>query len=77
MIVEIFYIVSVRISGEIILEVRKVRPYAPDRNKGNFVFFVKNIPFKAISVKVTPIVTDSQSIYDVASVDGIKRRLVA
>ena len=75
--VEIFYIVSVRISGEIILEVRKVRLYAPDRNKGNLVFFCRNNLIKAISVKVTSIVTDSQYIDNVASVDGIKRRLVA
>ena len=36
--VEIFYIVSVRISGEIIIEDLKVRRYRPDGNQGHIFF---------------------------------------
>ena len=36
--IEIFYVVSVCMSGEIILEYRKVGRYGPDRNQGNLFF---------------------------------------
>ena len=36
--VEIFYVVSVRMSVEIILEDRKVERYGPDRNQGRLLF---------------------------------------
>ena len=36
--VEIFYVVSVRMSGEIILEDRKVGQDGPDRNQANLFF---------------------------------------
>ena len=75
--VEIFYLVSVRMSVEIFLEDWKVGRYGPDRNQGHFFLFSNNHPIKEISVKVTLILMDSQSIYDVASAAGIKIRLVA
>ena len=66
-------------SGEIILEDRKVGRYGPDRNQGQFFvcLFSRKKPIKEISVNITLIVTDSQFIDDIASGDGIKRRLVA
>ena len=75
--VEIFYVASVFMSGEIILGDRKVGQYGPDRNQGHlfFCFFSRKNPIKAISVKVTLIVTDIQSIYTVASYAGIKIKL--
>ena len=36
--VEIFYVVPVLMSGEIILEYQKVGPYGPDRNQGHLFF---------------------------------------
>ena len=36
--IEIFYVMSVRMSVEIFLEDRKVRQYEPDRNQGRFFF---------------------------------------
>ena len=36
--VEIFYVVSVRMSEEIILEDQKVVQYGPDRNQGHLFF---------------------------------------
>ena len=36
--VEIFYVVSVRMSEEIILEDHKVVQYGPDRNQGHLFF---------------------------------------
>ena len=76
--VEILYVVFIRMSGELILEDRKIRKYGPDRNQCHlfFLFSRKNI-IKVISAKVTLIVTDSQFIDAVVSAAGIKRRLVA
>ena len=78
--VEIFYIVSVRMPGEIFLEDQKVGKYRPDRNQVH-LFFVcliyRRKTTKAISVKVTSIVMDIQFIDDTASDSGIKTRLVA
>ena len=38
--VDIFYVVSVRMPGEIILEDQKVGRYGPDRNNGHLFLFV-------------------------------------
>ena len=45
MTVEIFYVVTLCMSGEIILEDRKVGQYGPDRNQGHlfFVYLVGRI----------------------------------
>ena len=66
-------------SGEIILEYKKVWKYRPDRTQGHlfFVCFSKKNPIKAIRVKVTSIVMDIQFVDNVASATGIKRRLAA
>ena len=65
-------------SGEIILEDRKVGRYGPDRNQGRLFFlFSRKNPINAISVKVNSIVTDSQFMDDVVSPAGIKIRLVS
>ena len=56
--VEIFYVVSVNIPGKILLEDQKVWQYGPDRNQGPFFcLFSRKKTIKAISVKVTTIVT--------------------
>ena len=77
--VEIFYVVSVRMPGEIILQDRKVGRYRPDRNQGNFFvcLFSRNTTIKEISVKEALIVTNSQFTDDVAYDTGIKRWLEA
>ena len=75
--VEIFYVVSVHMSGEIILKDWKVWRYGPDRNQGHFFLFIRKKPIKEISVKVTSIVMDSQSIDDVVFSACIKRWFAA
>ena len=73
--VEILYVVSVRMSGKIILEDQRVGQNGLGGNHGP-LFLCRKRPIKQISVKVTLIVTDSQFIDNIASTDGIKRRLV-
>ena len=76
--IKTFYVFSVCMSGEIILEYHKVGWYGPDRTQGQFfVCFSRKNPIKVVSVKVTSIVVDIQFIDDIASADGIKTRLVA
>ena len=76
---EIFYVMSVHMSGEVILGYCNVGRNWPDRNQGHFFgcFFSRKRPIKAISVKLTSIATDIQSIDNVASSAGIYIRLVA
>ena len=74
---EIFYVVSICISGEIFLEDQKVGQYGPDRNQGQLFLFLRKKIIKAISVKVNSIVTNAQSIDGIASGAGIKILLLA
>ena len=74
---EIFYVVSICISGEIFLEDQKVGKYGPDRNQGQLFLFLRKKIIKAISVKVNSIVTNAQSIDGIASGAGIKILLLA
>ena len=53
-------------SGKKILKDQKFGLYGPDRNQSHLFFLSRNKPIKVI------IVTDSQSIYDVASAAGTK-----
>ena len=76
--VEIFYVVSVRMQGYIILEDQKFRRYRPDRNQVHFLFvFSRKNMVKTISVQVTLIFMDSKSIDNIDSAVEIKIRLVA
>ena len=66
--------------GYIILKDQKVRQYGPERNQGLFLFvclFIKKNMIKAIILKLSLIVADSQSTDDATSTVGVKRRLVA
>ena len=68
---EIFYVVSVYMSGETMLEDQK----SDDTGLIEIrvaCFFCRKKPIKAISNKLTSVVTDSQFKYNVASDAGIK-----
>ena len=65
-------------SGEIILEYWRVGRYGPDGNQDHLFFLLNRKKLiNVIGIKVASIMMDSQFIYDVASDDGVKRRLVA
>ena len=57
---EIFYVVSICISGEIFLEDQKVGKYGPDRNQGQLFLFLRKKIIKAISVKVNSIARSAE-----------------
>ena len=76
--VEILYVMYVCMSGDIILEDQKVGRYGPDINQGHWFFCLsRKTPIKEISVKVTLIAVDIQSIEDVASSAWIQIQLVS